>query len=275
MGPLGVVKSLRRYRRYNMAMSYFKPRLQMIRKWTFNSNEESNFTYRLTDSNLTYLLQMCSVVTGLPIEQLKNYLDEASQNSQLRQHVREVTSQSGLSEWSDKSCEFGRRLGWYLLARATKPKVIVETGIDKGLGALLLNYALIKNAEEGAPGRYFGTDINPHAGYLLSSPYNKFGTILYGDSIESLKGLPDQIDLFINDSDHSADYETNEYRTVENQLSENALILGDNSHTTDCLSKFALRTGRKFLFFKEEPLDHWYPGAGIGICYKSVNMPNN
>ncbi len=23
-----------------------------------------------------------------------------------------------------------------------------------------------------------------------------------------------------------------------------------------------------FIFFKETPLNHWYPGAGIGISYK-------
>jgi hypothetical protein len=25
--------------------------------------------------------------------------------------------------------------------------------------------------------------------------------------------------------------------------------------------------GRRFLFFKEEPAQHWYPGAGIGFSY--------
>jgi hypothetical protein len=24
---------------------------------------------------------------------------------------------------------------------------------------------------------------------------------------------------------------------------------------------------RNFLFFKEEPEEHWYPGAGIGIAF--------
>jgi hypothetical protein len=25
---------------------------------------------------------------------------------------------------------------------------------------------------------------------------------------------------------------------------------------------------RAFLFFREQPQDHWYPGAGIGIAYR-------
>jgi hypothetical protein len=31
------------------------------------------------------------------------------------------------------------------------------------------------------------------------------------------------------------------------------------------LAKYSNEQGRKFLFFKEEPLNHWYPGAGIDI----------
>ena len=53
---------------------------------------------------------------------------------------------------------------------------------------------------------YIGTDINPNAGYLFDEIYSENGKILYGDSIESLK-LNAEIDLFINDSDHSAEYE--------------------------------------------------------------------
>jgi hypothetical protein len=30
------------------------------------------------------------------------------------------------------------------------------------------------------------------------------------------------------------------------------------------LSTWAESTGRMFDFFREEPMDHWYPGAGIG-----------
>jgi hypothetical protein len=28
-----------------------------------------------------------------------------------------------------------------------------------------------------------------------------------------------------------------------------------------------MKTGRNFVFFKEQPKAHWYPGAGIGISY--------
>jgi hypothetical protein len=84
---------------------------------------------------------------------------------------------------------FGRRLGWYAIVRATKPQVVVETGVERGHGALLLCAALLRNPDEGVPGRYFGTDINPKADCSLSGKYASIGKILYGDSIASLKAL--------------------------------------------------------------------------------------
>ena len=123
------------------------------------------------------------------------------------------------------------------------------------------------NQSEGYPGKYYGTDINPKAGYLFQAPYDEFGKILYGDSIESLKKLDDTIDLFINDSDHSIDYEMREFETIAAKLSPNAIVIGDNSHFSDKLINFAAKTGRNFLYFHEQPADHWYPGGGIGVAY--------
>jgi hypothetical protein len=82
-----------------------------------------------------------------------------------------------------------------------------------------------------------------------------------------LISLEERIDLFINDSDHSAEYEYREYRAVASRLAPSAIILGDNAHVTDKLALFARETGRHFIFFREEPKDHWYPGAGIGVCF--------
>ena len=92
--------------------------------------------------------------------------------------------------------------------------------------------------------------------------------MLYGDSIQSLQNFHHVIDLFINDSDHSAEYEEKEYETIAGKLSKNAIILGDNSHCSDKLLEFALKSGRGFVFFQERPSRHWYPGAGIGIAFR-------
>ena len=92
---------------------------------------------------------------------------------------------------------------------------------------------------------------------------------MYGDSVARLRLLREPIDLFINDSDHSPGYELLEYETIEPKLSAQAIVLGDNAHATATLMLWSEKTERQFLFWKEEPVRHWYPGAGIGISFNN------
>ncbi len=237
-------------------------------KWLFTSRETTNLTYHLEDDNKRYLASLVADVVGEEVSVITAYIKEIEEDAELRTHIALATAQSDLAFMADTEARLGRRIGWYAFVRALKPRIVVETGVDKGLGSCVLAAALMRNQKEGCGGRYYGTDINPKAGYLLSGRYADFGTILYGDSIESLEKMDGEIDLFINDSDHSAGYEANEYKTIENKLSENAMVLGDNSHYTDKLLEFSLRTNRHFVFFQERPLDHIHPGCGIGISFK-------
>ena len=260
---------LRIPKRVLYAMSYYNKKYVQILKWGIHSKETANYTYDLTEGNILYLAQTISVVTHVDSRKIIEYINEARNNKQLKDHIINETMKTPLREYADLRVDFGRRLGWYAFARTLKPKIIVETGVDKGIGSVLLCSALLKNKEEGFAGLFFGTDINPEAGYLLNGIYSEVGKILYGDSIKTLSQFNEKIDLFINDSDHSADYEYQEYLTIKDKISENAVLLGDNSHISDKLAVFSNETKRNFLFFREEPSGHWYPGAGIGISFIS------
>ncbi len=253
--------------RLHVAMTYFEPSLKDIFSWLFRSQEGSNFTYAINQTNKNYLAAFVAVIARTSPERVHQYIAELDQDSEIRKHISTLVNQPGVYMGIDPQFDFGRRLGWYAIARAMKPRVIVETGVEQGLGSVVLASALLRNAAEGAPGVYIGTDINPQAGYLLQGKYSEVGKIVYGDSIESLKSLNQRIDLFINDSDHSAEYEAREYDTIRSMLTDHAIVLGDNAHSSESLYQFASRTGRKFLFFPERPESHWYPGAGIGCAF--------
>lgn len=241
----------------------------LYKHWSYGltSNEVTNFTYDISPMNQMYLIALISSITDTSFHLVLSYANELSRENYLRNHIRNATENSALGYKADKEAKYGRRLGWYLLARILKPKVIVESGIDKGLGSCVLGWALHKNALEGEKGKYYGLDNDPKAGYLFGGIMSEYGKILYGDSIATLKNLNVKIDLFINDSDHSAKHENLEYRGIGHKLSENAVIVGDNAHVTTELLAFSVGTGRKFVFFKEEPIDHWYKGAGMGVSY--------
>lgn len=250
-------------------VTYYRGRLAALLKHSFISSEITNFTYDLTETNEAYLAHMVALASGKSLSEIRGYIAEARSDAELRAHVDNAMHARG-QVLPRVDCPFARRLGWYALARALKPGVIVETGVDRGHGSVLLCAALLRNAREGRAGRYYGTDINPAAGWLLDGAYASVGKILYGDSLASLTALDEKIGLFINDSDHSSDYEYREYLAVRDKLAPGAVIVGDNAHVTDKLMRFSEETGRHFLYFKEEPKDHWYPGGGLGIAFSGA-----
>lgn len=236
--------------------------------WLLTSNETTNFTYELEEKNKKYLASLLSFIFDIKISEIFKYIEELENNKNLINHIQDSSKNHCRRLISDTNVKFGRKLSWYIITRILKPKIIVETGIDKGLGGCVLIEALMKNEEEGYLGQYFGTDINPDAGYLISEKYTKYATIFYGDSIESLRNFSKSIDLFINDSNHDPNYEEEEYKVIESKLSETSIILGDNCEITDKLLSFSQEKNRSFVFFQEKPLKHWYPGGGIGISFK-------
>jgi predicted O-methyltransferase YrrM len=141
----------------------------------------------------------------------------------------------------------------------------VETGTEKGLGSLVLAEALIKNGS----GRLITIDMEPSSGLLIGPEYGEVIERVIDDSLQAILKI-NQIDLFIHDSDHSAEHEAREFELVKTRLSDDGIVLSDNSHVTTELANWSLQNGRKFMYFAEEPLNHWYPGAGIGVSMKGL-----
>ena len=260
--------------RSKAALHHLRWQSAYLVRWLIRSRETTNYTYDLEASNKRYLVSLLSDIVNVRFDQMMSYISEIEDDQELRRHIQAATAGSNYAFVADNEVRYATRLGWYAITRATKPRVVVETGVDKGLGSCVLAAALKKNKEEGHEGYYFGTDINRKAGYLLSGVYADYGRILYGDSIESLKSLNATIDLFINDSDHSAEYEAEEYKTIADRLADDAIILGDNSHATSQLLDFSLATNRHFVFFQEKPNEHWYPGGGMGISFRRKVSPS-
>jgi hypothetical protein len=253
--------------RIHVVSSYIFNPIEEAISWIFRSKEFTNFTYDLSNLNKRYLIAFIAGILGRNFNEIEGYIAEIESDLSLRAHLLAATEASSERYFAEKNIYYGRRLGWYAVVRATRPKVVVETSVDKGLGSCVITSALKRNASDGFPGRYYGTDINPSAGYLLTDVYKEYGKILYGDSIMSLKNLNEIIDVFINDSDHSLDYEAKEYKTIADRLHPNAIIISDNSHITSALLDFAIATNRNFMYFQEKPINHWYSGAGLGIAF--------
>jgi hypothetical protein len=67
------------------------------------------------------------------------------------------------------------------------------------------------------------------------------------DSLQAIQKI-ERIDLFIHDSDHSAEHEAREFELLGSKLSIQASVLPDNSHATDELGKRSKGSHRKFFW---------------------------
>lgn len=235
--------------------------------WAFTSKEHYNFTYNLSALNQGHLSAFIAVVAGHTRQSIEGFLRELEDNTALREQLRRRASSGPDRHNSDFEPRYGRRAGWYALVRATKPRVIVETGIDRGLGTVVLAAALHRNAEEGFPGTLYATDIMPGCGHLLAEPFRQHVRVLINDSVTTLAAMDLQVDIFIHDSDHRAEYERAEYLAVAPRLHGESLVLSDNAQETTELMSFAESIGKSFLFFREQPESHWWPGEGIGAAF--------
>lgn len=236
-------------------------------RWLIASRETTNMTYDLEAMNRQFLAAFLAHVLKTSRETVLGYFAEVEQDQDLLIHYRKSRCRSKLAFITDPDIRLGRRLLWYAAVRIMKPSVVVETGVDKGLGSLVLCSALLRNGAEGHSGRYFGTDIKSDAGYLLGGKYADVGTILYGDSITSLKNLSETISIFISDSDHDPNYESREYDLIAGKLAKAFLVVSDQG--TNSLMEAADRHGWAFLPFRERAVHSVISGADFGVAYLS------
>ena len=105
-------------------------------------------------------------MTNASPTKVSGYLNEIQNDEKLKAHILQEMKSSNYNKVIEAN--FGRRIGWYAMVRILKPEVVVETGIDHGVGSCVLAAAKIKNRREGFEGEYLGLiSTVPLANYLV------------------------------------------------------------------------------------------------------------
>jgi hypothetical protein len=255
--------------RIRMVARYETEMLGRSARWLLRSREHTNLTYHLSDLNREHLAWFVATVATISAENARAYMAELEDDKTLAAHICCAIAISSRHGLADAEARYGRRLGWYALVRAFRPEHVVETGTDKGLGSCVLAAALLRNET----GRLTTIDINPAAGYLIQPPYSDVVDLRVGDSLDVLRGLDRPVHMFVHDSDHSPTHEAAEFAAITPHLAPEALVLSDNAHGSAELPRWAEAQKRPFLFFREEPAAHWYPGGGIGAAGAPRSLP--
>jgi predicted O-methyltransferase YrrM len=257
------VNILRPLKRLKYALHYFSPQLIELFRWSIRRTEDHNYYYELEEDNYLYLCHFLSTTFGTPVREVESYLNEILSDHEIRDIL--ASNFKNDPRLKDSSPYIGRRVGWYIIVRIMKPKLVFESGVFQGLGSLVICKALSFNKIEGYTGTYLGTDIDPSSGVFFKGDLAIYGQILFDDTVSAVNALDTDIDLYICDSDHSATYELKEYQAAKSKMSEDGIIISDNAHATNVLAKWSEVNNKNFFFFKEVPKNHWYPGGGIGI----------
>lgn len=249
--------------RARIGLTHLGAQSRHVAQWLIRSREHTNFTYELTPNNVEQLVWYVCAVTNREVDEVQGYVQELLSDDEIRSTYIDAVTHSARRGLADRQLRFGRRLAWYALVRSQKPGLVVETGTDKGLGSLVLASALLKNGR----GRLITLDVNPSSGYLIQGPYRQVTSILHGDSLSLIPELPCGVDFFLHDSDHSLKHERCELDLIASHLSQDAVLLSDNAHVSTVLSTWARNTSRRYLYFAEEPHEHWHRGAGVGVAW--------
>jgi predicted O-methyltransferase YrrM len=233
--------------------------------WLVRNRETTNFTYDLADLNRDQLCWFVSAVTGAEISQVRSWMAELETDEEFHNRLTRRLSENPTRRVCATEPHLARRYGWYAIVRALQPDNVVETGTHLGLGSCVIAAALLRNGH----GRLTTIDIDPDSGYLIEEPWASVIDRRVGSSLEELAKMSD-VDMFLHDSLHTYEYETREFAAVEPNLRADAIVLSDNAHDSAALSHWAEAAGRHYLFFKEQPLNHWWPGDGIGVAWAKL-----
>jgi len=146
----------------------------------------------------------------------------------------------------------------YVIVRAARPRVMVETGVASGISSAHILRAMERNGEGtlhsiDLPNVQQGSVLaqGRTSGWMVPDALRARWKLLLGDARglvpEVLKAL-DRVDVFLHDSDHSYEHMTFEYELAWPKLEPGGLLLSDDTHLhtawQDFCSKHGARAGR-------------------------------
>jgi predicted O-methyltransferase YrrM len=255
----------RLYKALKESLRYTK----IVFKYALKSKETATFTFKLMPENEAYLANLTAEILNTTVTEVQSYFNELKENEQLQKTIISNFQNSPYKNKKDKRCDYGSKLSFYAIIRIRKPKIVVENGIEAGFTSVIFCEAIRRNIEEGFNGKFIGYDINTNAGYLVKAEkdYRSFANIVYGETLESLTSFNEHLDFYFSDGLRTYEYEKSEFSCLLNKMQKNAIVITNKAKFSIALYEFSLLTNKRFSYFKEQPLAHWYEGAGLGIMY--------
>ena len=235
----------------------------IVARFVLLDPETHSYSYDL--ANTDELVDFAAELLGAGRRELRGYVAETESDPELNERLRSRTRWRVDSKWR---LPLGNRLLWYLVARATKPRLIVETGIFDGLGSLMLLRALERNAQDGVEGRLVSIDIDPAAGWLVPDHLTERWEPICGDIFQDLEpvlaGRP--VDLLIHDSVHTEEFQRFEFDLALRNAASPLHVIDSSGLMLGVLREVTASRGGRHAYFLERPARHFYKPSGTSVA---------
>jgi predicted O-methyltransferase YrrM len=234
--------------------------------------EIESFGYELDDE--VEAISALAAAVRRPAEELLAYAAEVREdpefNRLLWRHLR----------WRPhvkRRPQLGHRLAWYVLVRAFKPKLVVETGIYLGFGSLALLRALERNNEERAPGELMSFDLVRASGTMVRAPLRRRWHRYIGPTSDTLPGALEgrQVDMLFQDTAHTEENQRFEFGVALTHAAPRLFLIdGSGGHAPTLRALCAERS----CTYHEVPMrsvGHIHPGGPVtfGVFDQEDHQP--
>jgi predicted O-methyltransferase YrrM len=193
-----------------------------------------------------------STITDASPQTLRAFLNEPSRMKAFSDHLH-LAKQAFRSLKIQSADVYAKKvLLQYAAIRASRPEIVVETGVANGVSSAYLLLALAANSR----GTLYSIGLDdkqflPTAkslGWVVPETLRAQWKLLLGDSRELLPRLLAEtgpIDVFIHDSCHTYDHMLWEYRTAYPALRQGGLLFSDDALWNAAFADFAMEVGAR------------------------------
>jgi predicted O-methyltransferase YrrM len=187
-----------------------------------------------------------STISGAPLSAVRNYLQEPFRDPEFSQALRNAEIDLPRGEHASAAIYGKKVLLQYVVARAMRPGIIVETGVANGVSCAYLLLALKLNQKGTLHSVEIGDSsyLPPgrESGWVVPDWLRDRWQLHIGDSRSLLPELLRQlgtIDLFIHDSLHTADHMKFEFECAYPYLREDGVLVADDAIWNSAFHDFA------------------------------------
>jgi hypothetical protein len=241
----------------------FRAQPLLVARFVLFDPDVGDFSYEL--DNEDELVELLARVLAIDSTTIAGYLAETADEPAL---TRELSERVRWRPDMKRRVGLGTRVAWYAVARALKPRLVVETGIKHGIGSLVLLAALERNAREGSPGRLISFDTDPFSGWVVPDRLRPNWEPVFASTFDAFEATLEgrQIDLFICDTPPDQEIESFEMQAAMRHAAPGIVLIAAAGDRTTVLPELASERGGEYHYFRERPRRHIYPGAGIGLA---------